>query len=110
MDKPAGATYLADDLSHNGAAAQKRFIDLLSAGGSDYPYTLFKKAGIELRKRRSSTALLEGAMNKIMDEMENCWPRSRAPPRKPFAFEANIGVDLSLRHNEARQCRCPRPG
>ena len=65
----AGATYLADDLTHNGAAAQKRFIDLLDAGGSDYPYNLFKKAGIDFATPVVHRAL-EARMNKIMDEMD----------------------------------------
>jgi oligoendopeptidase F len=65
----AGATSLADDLVHNGAAAQKRFIDLLSAGGSDYPYALFKKAGIDFATPAPHRAL-EARMNKVMDEME----------------------------------------
>ena len=65
----AGATYLADDLTRNGEAAQKRFIALLSAGGSDYPYNLFKKAGIDMATPTVHRAL-EARMNKIMDEME----------------------------------------
>ena len=65
----AGATYLADDLTRNGAAAQKRFIALLSAGGSDYPYALFKTAGIDMATPLVHRAL-EARMNKIMDEME----------------------------------------
>ncbi len=65
----AGATYLADDLTRNGEVAQKRFIALLSAGGSDYPYTLFKKAGIDMATPVVHRAL-EARMNRIMDEME----------------------------------------
>ncbi|MBI1213502.1 MAG: oligoendopeptidase F [Alphaproteobacteria bacterium] len=65
----AGATYLADDITRNGAAAQKRFIDLLSAGASDYPYNLFKKAGIDFATPAVHRAL-EARMNKIMDDME----------------------------------------
>jgi len=65
----AGATYLADDLTRNGEAAQKRFIALLSAGGSDYAYTLFKTAGIDMATPLVHRAL-EARMNRIMDEME----------------------------------------
>ena len=65
----AGATYLAEDIVKNGAAAQKRFIDLLSAGGSDYPYNLFKKAGIDFATPVAHRAL-EARMNRVMDEMD----------------------------------------
>jgi oligoendopeptidase F len=65
----AGATSLADDIVRNGEAAQKRFIALLSAGGSDYPYNLFKQAGIDMATPVPHRAL-EARMNKIMDEMD----------------------------------------
>jgi oligoendopeptidase F len=41
----------------------------LSAGGSDYPYNLFKKAGIDFATPAVHRAL-EARMNAIMDDME----------------------------------------
>jgi oligoendopeptidase F len=49
--------------------ATRRFVDLLSAGGSDYPIELLKRAGVDM----GTTAPVEAAvrkMDRIMDEME----------------------------------------
>ncbi|MBT5106237.1 MAG: hypothetical protein HOM20_08620, partial [Porticoccaceae bacterium] len=45
------------------------FINLLKAGGSDYPYELMKKAGIDMATPAPYRALV-ARMNSIMDEME----------------------------------------
>ena len=49
--------------------ARKRFIALLSAGGSDYAYNLYKTAGIDMATPVPYRAL-EARMNRIMDQME----------------------------------------
>ncbi len=51
------------------AASVARYLDLLSAGGSDYPIELLKKAGVDM----TTSQPLEAAMlqlNRIMDDME----------------------------------------
>jgi oligoendopeptidase F len=65
----AGGAYLADKMVKEGDAARKRFIALLSAGGSDYAYNLYKTAGIDMATPVPYRAL-DARMNRIMDEME----------------------------------------
>ena len=48
---------------------RKRFIALLSAGGSDHPYNLYKTAGVDMATPTPYRAL-EARMNRIMDQME----------------------------------------
>ena len=65
----AGGAYMADALTKQGEPARKRFIALLSAGGSDYPYALYKTAGADMATPTPYRAL-EARMNRIMDQME----------------------------------------
>jgi oligoendopeptidase F len=65
----AGAARFADALETEGAPAQARYIAMLKAGGSDYPYTLYKKAGIDMATPAPYEALSE-RMIKIMDQIE----------------------------------------
>jgi len=65
----AGGAYLADEMTAKGDSARKRFIALLSAGGSDYAYNLYKTAGIDMATPLPYRAL-EARMNRIMDQME----------------------------------------
>jgi oligoendopeptidase F len=65
----AGGAYLADEMTKKGDDARKRYIALLSAGGSDYAYNLYKTAGVDMATPVPYRAL-EARMNRIMDEME----------------------------------------
>lgn len=65
----AGGAYLADEMVKKGEDARKRFIALLSAGGSDYAYNLYKTAGIDMATPTPYRAL-EARMNRILDQME----------------------------------------
>lgn len=65
----AGGAYLADEMVKRGEDARKRFITLLSAGGSDYAYRLYKTAGVDMATPVPYRAL-EARMNRIMDQME----------------------------------------
>lgn len=40
--------YLVDQIKQHGEVAQQRFLDILRAGGSDYPYEILKKAGVDM--------------------------------------------------------------
>ncbi|MGB2451224.1 MAG: oligoendopeptidase F, partial [Porticoccaceae bacterium] len=60
---------LAEKISSNDKQAQQDFINLLKAGGSDYPYLLMKNAGIDMATPAPYRALV-ARMNSIMDEME----------------------------------------
>ncbi|MBI3677549.1 MAG: oligoendopeptidase F [Proteobacteria bacterium] len=65
----AGAAAFADAIEHEGAPARDRFITMLKAGGSDYPYELYKKAGLDMATPAPYQALI-ARMNKIMDEID----------------------------------------
>lgn len=65
----AGAAELTDAIVKGGASARARFLDLLRAGGSDYPYELYKKAGIDMATPAPYRALV-ARMNRLMDEVE----------------------------------------
>jgi oligoendopeptidase F len=47
----------------------ERYLELLAAGGSDYPIALLKKAGIDMTSSRPFELTMK-RMNRIMDEME----------------------------------------
>jgi len=47
----------------------KRYLDLLRAGGSEYPYELVRDAGVDLASPAPYQALV-ARMNAIMDEIE----------------------------------------
>ena len=65
----AAASALAEQITSGDVQARNRFIDLLKAGGSDYPYALMLRAGIDLATPAAHLSLLKRA-NGIMDEME----------------------------------------
>jgi len=65
----AGAAYFANEILTKGEAARENYLDILRAGGSDYAYELYKRAGIDMATRAPYEALMARA-NKIMDEME----------------------------------------
>ncbi|HTT03039.1 MAG TPA: M3 family oligoendopeptidase [Steroidobacteraceae bacterium] len=65
----AGAAYMTDAILKQGAPARERFIAVLRAGGSDYPYELYKRAGIDMAQPAPYRALM-ARMNRIMDEIE----------------------------------------
>jgi oligoendopeptidase F len=49
--------------------ALHRYIDFLSAGGSDYPIVLLKKAGVDMTTAEPLENTI-ASMNKVMDEIE----------------------------------------
>jgi oligoendopeptidase F len=51
------------------AGATRRYLDLLSAGGSDYPIELLKRAGVDMGTTGPVDTAI-GKMEKIIDEME----------------------------------------
>jgi len=65
----AAATDLADKIGSGDSGAQQDFINLLKAGGSEHPYQLMKRAGIDMATHAPYRTLVS-RMNKIMDEME----------------------------------------
>ncbi|WP_016954035.1 oligoendopeptidase F [Catenovulum agarivorans] len=65
----AAAAGLAEKIGHGDIQARDAYIDMLKAGGSDYPYDLMKTAGVDMATAEPYRALVK-RMNNIMDEME----------------------------------------
>jgi oligoendopeptidase F len=70
----AGAAYMTDAILKEGEPARDRFLSLLRAGGSDYPYELYKRAGIDMATPAPYQALI-GRMDRIMDQIETLMPK-----------------------------------
>lgn len=64
-----GAAYFTDAILKEGAPARGRFIRMLQAGGSDYPYELYKRAGVDMATAGPYRALA-ARMNRLLDEIE----------------------------------------
>ncbi|MEO8925397.1 MAG: oligoendopeptidase F [Caldimonas sp.] len=65
----AGAAEFTDAILKEGAPARDRFLTMLKAGGSDYAYELYKRAGIDMASPAPYQALV-ARMNRVMDEIE----------------------------------------
>ena len=65
----AGAAQFTDAILGQGEMARTRFLDVLRAGGSEYPYRLYLKAGIDMASPAPYRALV-ARMNRLMDEIE----------------------------------------
>ena len=63
------STALAEKVLAGDAAAKRRYLDFLSAGGSDYPIELLRKAGVDMTTREPFDLTMRKA-NRAMDEME----------------------------------------
>jgi oligoendopeptidase F len=70
----AGAAYMTDAILKEGAPARERFLAMLRAGGSDYPYELYKRAGVDMATPAPYRALI-ARMNRIMDQVEALEPQ-----------------------------------
>lgn len=62
-------TALYERIVEEGEAGVENYINLLRAGGSNYPHELLKNAGVDLTKPEPYKAIVK-RMNLIMDEME----------------------------------------
>jgi oligoendopeptidase F len=69
----AGAALFTEAIAKEGNPAADRFLAMLRAGGSDYPYEIYKRAGIDLATPAPYSALI-ARMNRIMDEIETLRP------------------------------------
>jgi oligoendopeptidase F len=65
----AAASLFAQRILSGQPGAGEQYLDLLRAGGSDYPYDLLKRAGIDMATAAPHQALA-ARMNRIMDEIE----------------------------------------
>ena len=60
---------LAEKVMSGDTNALNRYVDFLSAGGSDYPIELLKKAGVDMTTAEPLEKTI-ASMNKVMDEIE----------------------------------------
>ena len=65
----AASSLFAEEILKGEKGARERYLDLLRAGNSDYPYELVKKAGVDLASPAPYRAVV-ARMDRIMDEME----------------------------------------
>ena len=65
----AGAASFTDAILKEGTPARERFLALLRAGGSDYPYELYKRAGVDMATPGPYRALA-ARMNRLLDVIE----------------------------------------
>jgi oligoendopeptidase F len=64
-----GAAVFTKGIEAGDEKTRTAFIDMLKAGGSDYPYDLYKKAGLDMATPAPYKALI-ARMNAIMDQIE----------------------------------------
>jgi oligoendopeptidase F len=65
----AASSLFADSVINDEPGAKDRYLGLLKAGGSDYPYELVKKAGVDLATPAPYQSIV-ARMDRIMDEIE----------------------------------------
>ena len=65
----AASSLFAERVLKDEASTRERYLALLSAGGSDYPYELVKRAGVDLASPAPYRAVI-ARMDHIMDEIE----------------------------------------
>ena len=65
----AASSLFAAQVLNGAPGARERYLSVLEAGGSEYPYELLKAAGVDLGSPAPYQALIE-RMNRIMDEIE----------------------------------------
>ncbi len=65
----SASTALSELVLNGGRAAQKKYLDFLSSGGSDEAIPLLKKAGVDMTASKPFD-LCMAKMNRAMDEME----------------------------------------
>jgi oligoendopeptidase F len=65
----AASSLFAESIVAHEPGARERYLKLLAAGGSDYPYELVKVAGVDLASPAPYQAVA-ARMNRIMDEIE----------------------------------------
>ncbi|HET7363858.1 MAG TPA: M3 family oligoendopeptidase [Burkholderiales bacterium] len=65
----AASSLFAERVLKGEPGARERYLQLISAGGSDYPYELVKRAGVDLATPAPYRAVI-ARMDRIMDEIE----------------------------------------
>jgi len=73
----AASSLLAEAVIQGRPGAVENYMSLLKAGGSDYPYELLKRAGVDMATAAPYRAVFT-RMNAIMDQIENILDRREA--------------------------------
>lgn len=71
----AAATTLAEKLLQEGTIAQKRYLDFLKSGGSNYPIELLKQAGVDMSTPQPIELTLT-KFSRMLDELETLISKS----------------------------------
>jgi oligoendopeptidase F len=72
----AASALLAREVLEGDEGARTRYLSMLAAGGSRYPYELLREAGVDLATAAPYRALIE-SVNRAMDEIERILARQR---------------------------------
>ncbi|HEX7637118.1 MAG TPA: oligoendopeptidase F, partial [Burkholderiaceae bacterium] len=75
----SAAAYFAEGIEHGDTALRTRYLDMLRAGGSDDPYLVVKKAGLDMATPAPYRALV-ARMARLTDELEKL--TAGTPPAK----------------------------
>jgi oligoendopeptidase F len=67
---------ILDEKAKDKTTARDRYLTLLKSGGSDFPVTLLKKAGVDLTTSEPFRAAMQD-MNDVMTEIESLLPASK---------------------------------
>ncbi len=73
----AASSLLAEAVTQGRPGAVENYMNLLKAGGSDYPYDLLKRAGVDLASAAPYRAVF-ARMNGIMDQIETILDKREA--------------------------------
>ena len=65
----SAAYYLMETVQNGGEKERENYLSLLRAGGSDYPYEILKKAGVDMASPEVYTAVIR-RFEQVMDEIE----------------------------------------
>jgi oligoendopeptidase F len=74
----AAASLFAERILAGDAGARERYLAMLEAGGSDYPYELVKRAGVDLAQPAPYQALTR-RMDAVMDRIEAILAKRNTP-------------------------------
>ncbi len=65
----SAAYYLVDQIKQGNETAQQTYLNILRAGGSDYPYNILLESGVDMTSPQVYEAIIL-RMNQLMDEIE----------------------------------------
>ena len=68
---------LVERITTGGEEARRQYLDLLQAGGSDYPYKLLRNSGVDLADPAAYRPMIQ-RMTRLMDEVEHILDRQDA--------------------------------